>query len=173
MNFETMSKQRKMILIAAAIGVIAMFLPWWSLDMGFVKGSVNGMHSEGIVVFLCFSGAVALSVMGDQTRNLSSQNWMLALIAGALATLITLITFLNAPPLGDRGFGLYIALLAAAGVLFFAYTNRTAGDTLQSGFDSLKNSFGGQTSASANTSTTAGSNTKIINPTNDPTKPVV
>ncbi len=28
MNFQTMNKQRKFILIAAAVGIIAMFLPW-------------------------------------------------------------------------------------------------------------------------------------------------
>src|SRR5689334_2915365 len=119
MNFQTMSKQRKLILIAAAVGVIAMFLPWWSIDMGFVGGSVSGMHGEGIVVFLAFVGAIVLCVMGDQTKTLSRQNWMLTLIAGGLAALITLITFFNAPPLGDRGFGLYIALLAAIGVVAF------------------------------------------------------
>lgn len=171
MNFQTMSKQRKMILIAAAIGVIAMFLPWWSIDMGFVGGSVNGMHGEGIVVFLCFVAAAVLSIMGDQTKNLSRQNWMLTLIAGALATLIALITFFNAPPLGDRGFGLYIALLAAVGVVAFAYMNRTAGETFQSGFDALKSGFGNQSSTTAH-SDTSGS-TKIVNPTNDPTKPIV
>lgn len=170
MNFETMSKQRKMILIAAAVGVIAMFLPWWSLDMGFVGGSINGMHNEGLVVFLCFLGVGALAVVGDQSKNLGLQNWMLVLLAGALAALITLIVFVNAPPLGNRGFGLYIALIAAAGILFFAYTHRTAGHTLQNGFDSLKQKFGGHT-----TTTPVDSNptTKVINPANDPSKPVV
>ena len=169
-----MSKQRKMILIAAAVGVIAMFLPWWSIDMGFVRGSVSGMHGEGIVVFLCFAGAAALAAMGEQTRNLSQQNWTITLIVGALAILITLISFFNAPPLGDRGFGLYIALIAAVCIIAFAYINRTAGETLQSGFDALKHSFGGHSTAAGTTTTTrAGSSTKVINPANDPANPTV
>lgn len=171
MNFETMSKQRKMILIAAAVGVIAMFLPWWSISMGiFGGGSVNGMHNEGIVVFLCFAGAGVLSLLGNQSKNLDSTNWMLTLVAGAIAALITILTFLNTPPLGDRGFGLYIALIAAVAVIAFAYINRSAGESVQSGFDSLKNRFAGnanQPPADAN------SNTKIVQSTNDPTKPVV
>ena len=31
MNFQTMNKQRKFVLIAAAVGVISMFLPWISI----------------------------------------------------------------------------------------------------------------------------------------------
>lgn len=164
-----MSKQRKLVLIAAAIGVIAMFLPWWSISMGiFGGGSVNGMHNEGILVFLCFLGAAALSVMGNQSANLDRTAWMLTLIAGGLATLITLITFLNAPPIGDRGFGLFLALLAAIAVVAIAYLHRSAGETLQSGFDSLKNRFASPGERPAD----SGANTKIINPANDPTKPV-
>ena len=172
MNFQEMSKQRKMILIAAAVGVIAMFLPWWSVSLGiFGGGSVNGMHNEGIIVFLCFLAAAVLSVMGDQTKNLDQENWMLTLIAGGLATLITLITFLNAPPIGDRGIGLFLALAAAIGVLAFAYVNRTSGETLQSGFDTLKSRFTKQ--AGSTPPPDSGSTTKIINPANDSTKPVV
>ena len=33
MNFQTMNKQRKFVLIAAAIGVISMFLPWISISI--------------------------------------------------------------------------------------------------------------------------------------------
>ncbi len=166
-----MSKQRKLVLIAAAIGVIAMFLPWWSVSLGFLGGgSLNGMHNEGILVFLCFLGAALLSLMGDQSKPLDRTAWMLALIAGGLATLITLITFLNAPPIGNRGFGLYLALLAAIGVVAVAYLHRSAGDTLQSGFDSLKSRFSSMPDA---TKADNASTTKVINPANDPTKPVV
>ena len=50
MNFQTMSKQRKFVLIASAIGIISMFLPWFSF-FGF---RISGMHGVGILVFLCF-----------------------------------------------------------------------------------------------------------------------
>ena len=33
MNFQTMNKQRKFVLIAAAVGVISMFLPWVSVSV--------------------------------------------------------------------------------------------------------------------------------------------
>ena len=172
MNFETMSKQRKMILIAAAVGVIAMFLPWMSISIfGFTGGSVNGMHSEGLLVFFCFLGAGALAVMGDQTKNLDRTNWMLALIAGGIASLIMVIRFLSwIDILSMLSYGFYLALAASIGVLAFAYINRTAGETLQSGFDSLKNRFSNQPPS---THTDTNPTTKIINPANDPSKPVV
>jgi peptidoglycan/LPS O-acetylase OafA/YrhL len=172
MNFETMSKQRKMILIAAAVGVIAMFLPWVSISVfGLAGGSANGMHGEGILVFLCFLVAGALAWMGDQNKSLNQTNWMLTLVAGGLASLIMVIRFLSwLDILSIVSFGFYLALAASIAIVAFAYINRTAGETLQSGFDSLKNKF---SNTSATTHTDVNPTTKVINPTNDPTKPVV
>ena len=66
MNFQTMNKQRKFILIAAVVGIIGMFLPW--INVFFF--SVNGMHSWGILAFLSFIVAGAVALLGDQTKNL-------------------------------------------------------------------------------------------------------
>ena len=169
MNFETMSKQRKMILIAAAVGVISMFLPWASI-LGF---TANGMHGAGILVFICFLGAGFLSFTGDQTTNLNKLNWMLTLIAGGIAFLITLINFFDAPK-SIVGFGLYLSLAASAAVLAFAYMYRSAGDSFQSGFDTLKNSFNNTNTQQTGTTTTTTSTTNVTHtPTNDPTRPTV
>jgi hypothetical protein len=172
MNFQTMSKQRKMILLAAVVGVIAMFLPWWSISLGILgSGSVNGMHGEGILVFLCFAATGVLAYMGDQTKNLERTNWMLTLIAGGLASLIMIIRFISwLDILSALGIGFYLALAASVAIVAFAYINRTAGETLQGGFDTLKNKFSNQTTP---TQTDASPTTKVINPTNDPSKPVV
>ena len=172
MNFQTMSKQRKMILVAAAVGVIAMFLPWWSISLGILgSGSVNGMHGEGLLVFLCFLAAGAIAYMGDQTKNLDRTNWMFALIAGGVASLIMIIRFLSwLDILSALSIGFYLALAAAVAIVAFAYINRTAGETLQGGFDTLKNKFSNQSTPAQ---TDATPTTKVINPTNDPSKPVV
>ena len=138
-----------MILIAAAVGVIAMFLPWASI-LGF---TANGMRGAGILVFICFLAAGFLSFSGDQTTNLNKMNWMLTLIAGAIALLITVINFFDAPK-AIIGFGLYVALAASIGVLAFAYMNRSAGDSFQSGFDTLKSSFNNASQASNDQSKT-------------------
>lgn len=164
-----------MILIAAAIGVIAMFLPWWSISLGvFGGGSVNGMHNAGILVFLCFIGAIVLAVMGDQTKNLTQSSWMLALVAGGLAAIITLINFLDVPEIGDRGVGLYLALLASIGIVVSAFLFRSASDNLQSGFDSLKSSFSNNVNTNTSgttTPTTTPTTTVSHTPTDEPNRP--
>ena len=140
MNFQLMSKQRKFILIAAAVGVIAMFLPWIKVSVfGFTAGSVNGMHDWGILIFLCFLGAGGVTLIGDQTKTLDKTMWMIALIAGGLATLLMIIFLLRAmDAISFLSFGFYLALLAGVGILFSAYNYRASGFNIKDGFDSLK-----------------------------------
>ena len=157
MNFETMSKQRKMMLIAAAVGVIAMFLPWWSFIV-----SINGMHGTGILVFLCFLAAGAMAVMGDQTANLTRTNWMIALIASGLASLIMTITFLsNLNLLSLLSIGFYLALIASVALLAITYMHRSAGDTIQSGFDHLKRNFDSRTGSTTHVGGTTPTRTNV------------
>jgi len=140
MNFQTMNKQRKFILIAAAIGVIAMFLPWVSISMmGMSLGSVNGMHGGGILVFLCFLACAGITLVGDQTKPLDKTFWMIALIASGLAALIMIINFLRAlDAISFFSIGFYLAIAASLGVLFATYQYRAAGFNVKDGFDSLK-----------------------------------
>lgn len=136
MNFQTMSKQRKFVLIAAIIGLIAMFLPWINLGL---FGSVNGMHSEGIIVFLCFLGAAGVCLAGDQTKTLDKTFWFIALACGAIASLINVINFFRAiDALGFFGIGFYLAILASLATLGAAYMFRSPTDSIKGGFDSLK-----------------------------------
>ena len=115
MNFQTMNKQRKFVLIAAAVGIISMFLPWISF-FGF---SINGMHGSGIVVFLCFAVSGIIALLGDQTKNLEKTMWGITLIAGAIALLIILYFLIdsgNNNPFGSVtgfSFGFYLSGLAA------------------------------------------------------------
>jgi len=173
MNFQTMSKQRKMILIAAAVGIISMFLPWVSF-LGF---SVSGMHGSGIFVFLCFAAAAALAYMGDQTTNLNQTNWMITLIAGGVAALIMVINFFDAASSGLLGIGFYGALIASIGIIAFAFMFRTTGQSFQSGFDSLKGDL--ERKMNSNTTHTTSTNmtgttTTVSKPTTDePTRPTL
>jgi uncharacterized membrane protein len=140
MNFQTMSKQRKFILIAAAVGIIAMFLPWIQISfMGITAGSINGMHGGGILVFLCFAACGAITLVGDQTRPLDKTMWMVSLIASGLAALIMVINFLRAlDAISFFSVGFYLAIVASLAVLFATYQYRGAGLNIKDGFDSLK-----------------------------------
>lgn len=165
MNFETMSKQRKMVLIAAAVGVISMFLPWVSVS-GY---SVNGMHGWGVLVFICLLAAGFLAFTGNQTANLDRTAWMAVLIAGGIASLIMVINFLRSlDGLGYVSIGFYGALAASIGVLAFAFMHRSATDTLQGGFDSLKGEINRKINTPSGNTTTGGSSA-----TNDPNRPIV
>ena len=154
MNFQTMSKQRKFVLISAAVGFISMFLPWISV-MG--VSSANGMRDKGILVFICFVACGVLAYLGDQTKNLDKSMWSITLLAGAIALLFTIWFYFQLSDtfmgVATPGFGLYIAALAAIGVLGSAYMFRSPTDNIKDGFNSIKkeieskmgNSAGGTT----------------------------
>ena len=171
MNFETMSKQRKMMLIAAAVGIISIFLPWISY-YGF---SVSGMNGWGVLVFLCFAVAAVMAFIGDQTKNLTQSNWMIALIASGLATLVMVINFLtNLEVLQLFSVGFYLALIATVALLAVTYLFRSSTDNLQAGFDDLKTKFGthNDTQKTGHTTTTTTTTTNVSHtPPNDSTRP--
>lgn len=153
MNFDTMNKQRKLVLIAAACGVICMFLPWASVDYGLGVGKVsnNGMSGWGIVVFICLLLSGIFAWAGDQTKHISRLNWILVIILGAIATLIMLISFFKSTDmLKFVQFGFYGAFSASIAVLVFAYNNRAGEDSLANGFDALKVAIGSKASATPN-----------------------
>lgn len=135
MDFKTMSRQRRFILLASAIGIIAMFLPW--IDVLFVN--VNGMHGRGIFVFLCFVGSAIISYIGNQSQNLDKTMWMLTLILGGIASLIMIFTFFDGNAIINVfSYGFYIAFLAVIGVVLSAWIFKTPGDNIKDGIDSLK-----------------------------------
>lgn len=140
MNFQTMNKQRKFILIAAVVGIISMFLPWVRISFFGISTSANGMHGSGILVFLCFIGAGVVAFLGDQTKNLDKTFWFIALACGVLASLIMVWNLIDVMG-GGMSFlsiGFYLAVLAAVAVLLAAYIYRNPSDSIKSGFDSLK-----------------------------------
>lgn len=159
MNFQTMSKQRKFVLIAAAIGVVATFLPWWRISVFGYTSSVNGFHGWGILAFLCFVAAGVMAYMDDQTKNLDKTKWTATLIAGAISTLIIVWFIIDASSSAFGsflGFGVYIAALAALGIILSAFLFRSPDDNIRGGFDSLKKDIGTRI---GNTGTTTGTNT--------------
>ena len=148
MNFSTMNKQRKFVLISAGVGIISMFLPWVSVSMLGYSQSVNGMHDKGILVFLCFAVCALVAYMGDQTKNLEKNIWFITLAAAAIALLIMLWFYsqLSGSMMGVSflGFGFYIAGLASIGVLLSAWLFRAQSDNLKDSFNSIKKDIEGR-----------------------------
>jgi len=135
-----MSKQRKFVLIAALVGVVATFLPWWSFSTFGYAYSINGFHGLGILAFLCFVAAGVMAYMDDQTTNLNKTKWMATLIAGGIATLIILYYMVGSGSvLSTLGIGIYLSALAALGIVLSAFLFRSPTDDIKGGFDSLRN----------------------------------
>jgi hypothetical protein len=120
-------KQKLYAVIVAAIGLIAVFLPWWKVSYGGFGGygglgsySVNGMHDLGIITFLGFIGAGIITfVMGDKTRPFEGQAKMIVALCFAGAGLFALIQFLRQTKF--TSFGLYLAILAAVAGTIIVY----------------------------------------------------
>jgi hypothetical protein len=177
MNFQTMNKQRKFVLIASAIGIISMFLPWISVSVLGYSQTVNGMHDKGILVFLCFAASGIIAYLGDQTKNLDKTMWGITLIAGAIALLMVLWFYLqvtgNDNGFGGSfiGFGLYISALAALGVLISAYVFRSPTDNIKDSFSSMKKNIESKINTPQNTttnSTTPDNSNNNVDNTNPP-----
>lgn len=175
MNFQTMNKQRKFVLIASAIGVISMFLPWISVSIFGYTQSQNGMHDLGILVFICFLVSAAIAYLGDQSKNLDKNMWGITLAAGAIAIISTIGFYFKASDsiMGNSlvGFGLYIGGLAAIGVLASAYIFRSPTDNLKDTFNTMKKNIESKINTHDNTttgSTTPDNSNSSVTNTNPP-----
>lgn len=147
MDFQTMNKQRKFLLIVSGVGIIAMFLPWIRVSiLGIVAGSSNGMHGSGIVVFLCFLACGIISFMGDQAKALEKTMWMITLLLAGIAALIMIIHFFRVmDAMSFLSIGFYLALICSLALLFIAYNYRNSGYNIKDGFDELKKQVGDRT----------------------------
>jgi hypothetical protein len=126
------------------VGVISVFLPWITVGAFGMSDSVNGFRGYGIVVFLAFAAAIVIALLGDQTRTLDQTRWTVTLAAGAVALIFTMIFFANLNGgfgMVDPGFGIWISLVAAAGVLGSAWLYKNPADSLKSSFENLKKSM--------------------------------
>jgi hypothetical protein len=78
---EAMHKQRLAAMIAAAIGMIATFLPWVT---GSMVGSVAGTVGDGWISFGLFAIALILALLGDRTQPMVGGRRMGVAILGLL-----------------------------------------------------------------------------------------
>ena len=151
MNFQQLNKQRKFIIVGAALGLIACFLPWFSYGVG----SVNGMNGIGVLVFILFIAAGILALMGDQKANIASKMWLPVLGAGVVNICITgylIIRWESAmrgvsseesAVFGNVGlsFGIWVAIAGAILITYGAYRFRSADNNLKDSLHSLKSNM--------------------------------
>lgn len=158
-----MHKQRLFILIASAIGIISIFLPWVSVSahiFGYSYGqSANGFHGTGIVVFLGFLVTLAMPFIGNKTQLLENNTWLITLVAGALAFLFTLIFIIsksgtmNSSGWGGigYGFGVWLALIASIAVILSAWLLKSSNNNLKKAFENLASNLNVSATVSSTT----------------------
>lgn len=146
MDFNSMNKQRKFIMIAAVIGLIGCFLPWVTFPgiMGFGKTSWNGFHRGGMLVFISMIVAGVMAFLGDQKNALAQTSWLIVLGLGVLSIVICVLTMINKFGAGElggmvkTGIGLYLAGVASIGVVAAAYLFKGANQDLKQSLNEMK-----------------------------------
>lgn len=117
LNFH---KQKLFAMIAAGVGFIAMFLPWWRFSFGgIISQNINGIRDLGILAFLGFIGAGVLTYLGDRTKPFEGQNKLIVAACFGGAALVSLIQYLRIPDFAS--YGLWLSLIAgvAGGVIVY------------------------------------------------------
>ncbi|MDB5203075.1 MAG: hypothetical protein JWQ27_2484 [Ferruginibacter sp.] len=140
-----MEKQRKLILLTAIIGAVAVFLPWISISVFDQVNSINGLHNRGIVVLICFvvSGITALS--GNRSGIFSKPQWTMCLLSAVLATLLMVIFFTQMfEAIVFLNIGFYLALLSSIALLCTVFAFRPAGYRISDGIQELLSMINGK-----------------------------
>jgi len=134
-----MNKQRLGILIAAAVGMLATFLPWINTFMG----SVAGSSGDGWISFGLFAIVLILVLTGDKKTRLAGKKFIASLVMAVLAGALgiwKIVDFkssmseaMGGDPFSEAlgagfsiGMGLYLMVLAAIAVLVIGFIIKPA-----------------------------------------------
>jgi hypothetical protein len=146
MDFNTLHKQRKFVMIAAAIGILGTFLNWykWEGIAGFgggggIKGTSFG---AGVITLIALGAAGVFAYLGDQKSFLSKNSWLITLGASSLAAVLCVIKLISGPggsfALGNTGLGLYMSTAGAIGTLAAAFIYKNPNDDLKESLNEMK-----------------------------------
>jgi O-antigen/teichoic acid export membrane protein len=166
MNFQTLNKQRKFILISAVIGIISIFLPWFSAGAFGFSVHINGFHGWGILAFLSFIASIIIVLIGTRNEALDKNMWLAVIISGGVALLCVIITMLSSSGgfgfiSAGFGFGIWIALAASIGVTLFAWMFRNPAHDFKSRFDSLKKTVAASAASFSNPNSVSSDSTAV------------
>ena len=128
MDLSTLRTGEKIAAAAGIVLLLSMFiLDWFSVDFGPFGGDlgVNAWESFDIIdliLAVTFIAAIALAVTSMSGNRPDLPIAMSAIVAGLgiLSTLLVLYRIINPPGEGgvDRGIGIFVGLIAAAGIAY-------------------------------------------------------
>lgn len=93
-----MHLQRILVVSLSFIGIISVFLPWFSFDNLFLDHTVNGIERNGWFLIGLFGLCIILSVLKDLNKTIEksfSVGIMLASILASVIIIIDLVTLDN------------------------------------------------------------------------------
>ena len=117
-----MEKNRLYILISAGVAILGSLLPWASLNAGaFGSYSVHGFNGDGWFVIIAAIVSIVLACLNNMNKAMSKGFSIGVIVAGAIATLVTLNSLFNVNKYMSNfggygisiGFGLILAILAS------------------------------------------------------------
>jgi hypothetical protein len=146
MDFNTLHKQRKFIMIAALIGIVGTFFKWFSFSNPFGGGSAGPTGTDfgaGIVTLIALAASGVLAFLGDQKNYLSKNSWLIVLGAAGLASVLCLIKLISKPSGfamvgGSIGIGLILSIVGSVGVVASAFLFKNPKDDLKQSLSDMK-----------------------------------
>ena len=129
-----MHKQRIIIIVIAALGMLATFMPWIKAP---IIGSVDGTDGDGWITLALFAVALAISLLGDRTQKIKTKKLYIASLAGIIAAGIGILDITNVKSSMDDinsifsgtlnisvGYGLYLIVLAGIAIPVYLFVDR-------------------------------------------------
>lgn len=144
-----MEKNRLFILISAGVAILGSLLPWASLNAGsFGSYSVNGYQGDGWFVIIAAIVSIVLACLNNINKAMSKGFSIGVIVAGAIATLVTLNSLFNVNKYMSNfggygisiGFGLILAILASIALVVTGLLAMSGGKITKESFTELAES---------------------------------
>ena len=144
-----MEKNRLYILISAGVAILGSLLPWASLNAGsFGSYSVNGYQGDGWFVIIAAVVSIVLACLNNMNKAMPKGFSIGVIVAGAIATLVTLNSLFNVNKYMSNfggygisiGFGLILALLASIALVVTGLLAMSGGKITKESFTELAES---------------------------------
>jgi hypothetical protein len=129
-----MHKQRIIVIVIAALGMLATFMPWVKAP---IIGSVDGTDGDGWITLVLFAVALVMGLLGDRTQKIETKKMYIASIATAIAALVGIWDIIDAKStIKDIsgifseslnisvGYGLYLIVLAGLAMPVYLFVDR-------------------------------------------------
>lgn len=125
MDFSRLSTGAKLALVSAAILAVNLFLPWYSVDFGIVKATLNAFDADFLAwggSLIAIAGATVLLLKAMGTKTVSAGQLLteqLALILGGIGLILIVLRWITKSNFVD--FGVYLGIVAAALVTYGSF----------------------------------------------------